>query len=87
MRMKIVGVVNNYKEALEIEEIVKVFIIKQRIFNLLSNEKNKNLEDINSNVMIFSPNEIKNIELSDEKNLHAKINEGLAPVFNVRGLI
>jgi len=85
--MKIVGVVNNYKEALEIEEIVKVFIIKQRIFNLLSNEKNKNLKDINSNVMIFSPNEIKNIELSDEKNLHAKINEGLAPVFNVRGLI
>ena len=85
--MKIVGVVNNYKEALEIEEIVKVFIIKQRIFDLLSDEKNKNLEDVNSNVMVFSSNEIKNIELSDEKNLHAKINEGLAPVFNVRGLI
>ena len=34
--MKIVGIVNDYTEALEIEDVVKVFTIEKRIFNLLS---------------------------------------------------
>ena len=52
--MKIVGIVNDYTEALEIEDVVKVFTIEKRIFNLLSLEKEKNFENANSNIMIFS---------------------------------
>lgn len=85
--MKIVGVVNDYKEALEIEDIVKVFVVKQRISNLLSLERNNNIKNDNSNFMIFKTNNENYFSNSDEKNLHIKNNEDNVPVFNVRGLI
>ena len=85
--MKIAGVVIDYKDALDIEDIVRVFIIKKRIYNILSLEKNKNFKKANSNIMKFPKNDSKYAETSDEKILHTKINEDYGPVFNVRGLI
>jgi hypothetical protein len=83
-----VGVVNNYKEALDIEDIVKVFIIEQRILNLLSLEKKKNFENVvDSDVMISSANNIEFAENSNKKILQVKNDEENNPVFNVRGLI
>lgn len=82
------GVVNNYKEALDIENIVKVFIIEQRILNLLSLEKKKNFENvIDSNIMVSPTNDIKYAENSNKKILPVKNYEENNPVFNVRGLI
>jgi len=85
--MKIAGVVNEYKDAVEIEDIVKVFIIKKRINDLLSLEKRKNFEKLNSNVVAISINDIKYLNNSDEKILHSKINNDSQPVFCVRGFI
>jgi len=85
--LKIVGVINDYKEALEIEDIVKVFVIKQRISNLLSLERNTNYKNNNSNFIVFKTNNANYFSDSDEKNLHIKNNEDNVPVFNVRGLI
>ncbi|KYK22507.1 hypothetical protein AYK24_02210 [Thermoplasmatales archaeon SG8-52-4] len=85
--MKIVGVINDYKEALEIEDIVKVFVIKQRISNLLSLERNNNFKNNNTNLMIFKSNDVDYLTNSDEKILQIKNNEDNVPVFNVRGLI
>ena len=85
--MKIVGIVNDYTEALEIEDVVKVFTIEKRIFNLLSLEKEKNFENANSNMMIFSTDDIKYAENSNKINSHIKINEDSVPVFNVRGFV
>ena len=85
--MKIVGVVNDYNEALNIEDIAKVFTIEQRIFNLLSIKKEKKFENSNSNIMIFSPDDVKYAETSNKKISHVKNNEDSVPVFNVRGLI
>jgi hypothetical protein len=83
-----VGVVNNYKEALDIEDIVKVFIIEQRILNLLSLEKKKNFENVvDSDVMISSANDIEFAENSNKKILQVRNDEENNPVFNVRGLI
>ena len=82
------GVVNNYKEALEIEDIVKVFIIEQRILNLLSLEKKRNFENVvDSDIMISSANDIQFVENSTKKILQVKNDEENNPVFNVRGLI
>ena len=82
------GVVNNYKEALDIEEIVKVFIIEQRILNLLSLEKKKNFENpIDSNIMESPTNDIQLSENTSKKILQVKNDEENNPVFNVRGLI
>ena len=85
--MKIVGVINDYKEALEIEDIVKVFVIKQRISSLISLERDNNYKSDNSNFMIFKTNNVNYLNNSDEKNLQIKNNEDNVPVFNVRGLI
>lgn len=85
--MKIVGVVNDYKEALEIEDIVKAFVIKQRISKILSLERNNNFKNESSNLMIFKTNDVDYLGNSDEKNLRIKNSEGNKPVFNVRGLI
>lgn len=85
--MKIVGVINDYKEALEIEDIVKVFVIKQRISNLISLERDNNYKSDNSNFMIFKTNNVNYLNNSNEKNLQIKNNEDNVPVFNVRGLI
>ena len=85
--MKIVGVINDYKEALEIEDIVKVFVVKQRISNLLSLERNNNFKNDNSNFIVFKTNNTNYYSNSDEKILQIKNNEDNVPVFNVRGLI
>jgi len=85
--LKIVGVVNDYNEALDIEDIVKIFIIKQRIFNLLSLEKKKNFEKDNSNTTVFSIDDVEYTETSNKKIFHEKIDDEPRPIFNVRGLI
>ena len=85
--MKIVGVINDYKEALEIEDIVKVFVIKQRISSLISLERDNNYKSDNSNFMIFKTNNVNYLNNSDEKIIPIKNNEDNVPVFNVRGLI
>jgi hypothetical protein len=48
--MKIAGVVNDYNYAVEIEEIVKAFIIKQRISALFSLDNNKKSIKNNQNL-------------------------------------
>ena len=86
--MKIAGVVNDYKEALDIEDIVKAFIIKQRIFNILSLEKKKNFDsDEDTNIIIKPVNYDQYAESSNKKIILIKNNEENSPVFNVRGLI
>jgi hypothetical protein len=86
--LKIGGVVSDYKEAQEIEEAVKVFIIKQRIFNLLSLEKKKKIKkNDNPDSLILSTNNEKYNEISDEKILPPKNIEYPTPRFNVRGLV
>jgi len=85
--LKIVGVINDYKEALEIEDIVKVFVIKQRISSLISLERDNNYKSDNSNFMIFKTNNVNYLNNSDEKIIPIKNNEDNVPVFNVRGLI
>ena len=86
--MKIGGVVSDYKEALDIEDAVKVFIIEQRILNLLSLEKKKKFEkDGKSDPLIFLTNKKKFTKTVDEKILPAKIIDYPTPLFNVRGLV
>ena len=81
--LKIVGVVNGYSEAEDIEEIVKVFVIEQRVLSLLSNKNNVNID---SNDIILPNDDIKYFEKSDEKTINDKINKELKPLFNVRGI-
>lgn len=84
--MKIAGVVNNYNEALEIEDIVKNFIIKERILNLSSLNKGQNFKKVtNPDIEIFQTNEYNYPEAYNKKNLQYKNNESFKPVFNVRG--
>jgi len=86
--LKIVGVVNDYKEASDIEDIVRVFIIEKRILSLSSLEKKKNFENIaDPDLIKFPVNDIKFTETSNKKNLRIKNYEDPKPVFNVRGLI
>ena len=86
--MKIGGVVSDYKEALDIEDAVKVFIIEQRILNLLSLERKKKIDKKgNTNAMIFLTDDEKFTEKSDDKFLSAKIIDYQTPLFSVRGLV
>jgi hypothetical protein len=85
--LKIVGVVSDYNEAKDIENIVKVFVIKQRICNLLSLEKEKNFEKVESNFNKFQIKEVEFPTNSDKKYFHEKIIDDSSPVFNVRGLV
>jgi len=80
IKLKIAGVVNEYKDAVEIEDIVKVFLVKKRINDLLSLEKRKNFEKLNSNL-------IKYLNNYDEKILHNKNNSDSQPIFCVRGFV
>ena len=82
--MKIAGVVNDYKEALDIEDIVKAFVIKRRIFDILSLEKKKELERV-KDPKIRKP-QAKNIEYTkhlDKKNIEPKNEEEINPICNV----
>ena len=83
--MKIVGVVNDYKEAENIEDIVKVFVVEQRISTLLSNNKDKIYEDVETDSMMISTNEIKKIKNPNEENYSQKDENNHKPLFNVRG--
>ncbi len=86
--MKIGGAVNDYKEAKIIEEAVKVFIIEQRILNLLSIEKEKKFEKVdNSDPLVYLTNKEKINKDSDVTILPSKIIDYQTPRFNVRGLI
>ena len=86
--MKIAGVVNDYKEALDIEDIVKAFVIKKRIFYLLSLEKKKENDIIeNSNSIKSHEKDLEFSQPIDKKNIETKNDEEISPVFNVRGLI
>lgn len=81
--MKIVGVVNGNKEAEDIEEIVKVFVIKQRISSLLPNKVIENVESKN----IISPlPDTKYFEKSNVTTINERVENYLKPLFNVRGI-
>ena len=84
--MKIAGGVTEYKEALDIEEIVKVFFIRKRIFDILSLEKKKNYKNYNQNFPILLTNNVNLIKNSNGKSSHFKNNADKTHVFNVRGL-
>lgn len=86
VKLKIVGVVNDYKEAESIEDIVKVFVIEKRISSLLSDDKNKNYENIETNTMILDDEEVKNLGPPDEITEPKKNIDKAKPLFNVRGL-
>ena len=84
--MKIVGAIQNKAEAEDIENIVKVFVIKERIFNLNQNKKNKNLKEIKTNEMILSTEHTKYKKPFNIVPLNYKINNKSSPIFNVRGI-
>ncbi|UCB58163.1 MAG: hypothetical protein JSV67_06025 [Thermoplasmatales archaeon] len=86
--MKIAGVVNNFSEALEIEDIVKVFIIEKKILDIPSlNRTNKYKNVTNHHIRLFNENNGHYSMTSIKKNLHNKNNGYFRQVFNVRGLI
>lgn len=87
IKLKIAGVVNEYKDAVEIEDIVKVFLVKKRINDLLSLEKRKNFGKLNSNLIGISIDDIKYLNNYDEKILHSKNNSDSQPIFCVRGFV
>ena len=87
VKLKFAGVVSEYKDAVEIEDIVKVFLIKKRINDLLSLDKRKNFEKLNSNVDTISIDDIKYLNNSDEKILHNKIHIDSQSIFCVRGFV
>ena len=85
--MKIAGVVNNYNEALVIEDITKSFLIEERILNLPSLSNRKNLKIMtNTNIEIIPKNDNQDSEVFNKHKLRIKINEDFKSVFNVRGL-
>jgi len=87
VKLKFAGVVNEYKEAVEIEDIVKTFLIKKRINDLVSLDKRKIFEKLNSNLKSISMDDISYLNNSDEKVLHNKNYVDSQPVFCVRGLV
>ena len=72
--LKICGVVNDIAEAKEFEEIVKVFLIKQRINNLSSSNKNKDFKNTNLNFIKKLTKNHSVIEKSKEKKFNVKNN-------------
>jgi len=85
--LKIAGVVNNYNEALVIEDITKTYLIEERILNLPSLSNRKNLKIMtNTNIEIIPKNDNQDSEVFNKHKLRIKINEDFKSVFNVRGL-
>lgn len=85
--MKIAGGVTEYKEALDIEEIVKVFFIKKRIYEILSLEREKNYINYNQNFSKLLTNDINFEQNSNGKSTNLKNGNDQTHIFNVRGLI
>ena len=66
--MKIAGVINNHQEALDIEDIVKVFLIERRILNLSSLKTSKALQNtIDSDIINYKPKGINYSKNSNKK--------------------
>ncbi len=66
--MKIAGVINNHQEALEIEDIVKVFLIERRILNLSSLKTSNAFQNtIDSYIINYKPNGINYSKNSNKK--------------------
>jgi len=66
--LKIAGVINNHQEALEIEDIVKVFLIERRILNLSSLKTSNALQNtIDSYIINYKPNGINYSKNSNKK--------------------
>ena len=87
LNLKIAGAVNNYTEALVIEDITKTFLIEERILNLSSLRNRKNFKNMTKpNTQISPKKDIQNSEVSNKNNLHIKNNGDFKSVFNVRGL-
>jgi hypothetical protein len=85
--LKIAGVVNSYNEALDIEDIVKVFVVERKILNLPTLKSSKNIKNVKkTNNLNFTSNNIHFPENSNKKNGHAKNNDGFRSIFSVRGL-
>ncbi len=79
------GVVNEYKEAKDIEDIVKVFTIERRVSDLFPNEINKDIKSNNSDLMIFSLRDIKLKQVINNNNFYNKTSNSFLHIFNVRG--
>jgi hypothetical protein len=72
--LKIAGVVNNHQEALDIEDIVKVFLIEKRILNLSSLKTSKVLKNaVNPDIINNPPNGINYSKTSNKKIYKKKI--------------
>ena len=84
--LKIVGIVNDFDDATLIEDIVKVFLIENRINSLFSLNKKKNLDNPNQKLDEFFENDLEFKENSNRKLLRIKNIDDSKPVFNVRGL-
>jgi len=66
--LKIAGVINNHQEALDFEDIVKVFLIEKRILNLSSLKTSKALKNtVNSDIITYLPNGINYSKNSNKK--------------------
>lgn len=87
VKLKFAGVVNEYKDAVEIEDIVKTFLIKKRVNDLVSLDKRKIFEKLNSNLESISMDDIDYLNKSDEKVLNNKNYVDSQPVFCVRGFV
>ena len=80
--MKIVGIISNYEEAKEIEDIVKVFLIKERISEIQNNTKNKKIKSIKK----IPQDNHKLLNKLKDHPAHREVNDMNLPLFNFRGL-
>lgn len=83
--MKIAGVVLSYKDAKEIEDIVRTLVIKERISVIVSNRKNimNNTSDKTKIILKDDNKIIENLKI----NVSGKeMNNTYLPIFNFRGL-
>jgi hypothetical protein len=72
--LKIAGVVNNHQEALDIEDIVKVFLIEKRILNLSSLKTSKVLKSaVNPDIIKYPQNGTNYSKTSNKKIYKKKI--------------
>jgi hypothetical protein len=84
--LKIVGVISDHKEAENIEDIVKVFVVKKRISDIISDKKGKDIDDIETNSMMLTSDNINKLKNPHEDAFPQKEENNHKPLFNVRGL-
>lgn len=83
--MKIAGVVSNYKDAKEIEDIVRTLVIRERISVIISNRK-KFINNAIDKRKITSKDDNKIIENIKINISEKEMNNTHLPIFNFRGL-